>query len=164
MGEAVTLLRKALVLAAAFLVVMLGLNTSVLAAQKVSSTRVSKAPSWTIQKTVQDIEESSVLNGVACTSSTDCTALGTMVNPAGLDLPLLAQWSGGSWTYTPLAAPGFDETLADGGGFNGVSCTSTTSCLAVGWMGSAGNTPAESFAAEVNGSDVTYLTAAEQGA
>jgi hypothetical protein len=54
------------------------------------------------------------LDGVSCTSSTACTAVGTGVY----------RWDGGRWSAQP-APIGADE-------LSGVSCTSTSACTAVG--------------------------------
>jgi hypothetical protein len=66
------------------------------------------------------------LNGVSCTSTTACTAVGFFLNATG-EQTLAERWDGSSWKIQPTS-PG-------GGALNGVSCTSATSCMAVGTTG-----------------------------
>ena len=70
--------------------------------------------SWTIQGT-----PSIVLNGVACTSATNCVAVGSGAEA----------WNGTAWTVQKTPMPtGASEYL-----FGGVSCTSPSACTAVGY-------------------------------
>ena len=67
------------------------------------------------------------LDGVSCTSVQSCTAVGSrFVGGAGLAQTLVVQWDGSSWLRIPSPTPG------SGGGLNGVSCVSTSDCVAVG--------------------------------
>ena len=65
---------------------------------------------------------------VSCISSTFCVAAGTAVT-ATFDTPntLIETWDGNNWTVIPSPNPSHDNILF------GISCTSTTSCMAVGW-------------------------------
>jgi hypothetical protein len=69
------------------------------------------------------------LNSVSCFSASDCTAVGNysttnMVNGA-FDHRLAEHWNGTSWSL--VALPGPEEVF-----WNGATCASSTSCLAVG--------------------------------
>jgi len=74
------------------------------------------------------------LNDVACTSTTNCMAvgwfLGQIPGTSGFQaFPLAEQWNGSTWTvlHTPAVKhPGGGELLS------AVSCPSSTSCMAVG--------------------------------
>jgi len=66
------------------------------------------------------------LNGVSCTSSTNCVAVGWYYN--GLNRTLVEAWNGADWSTMPSA----NRSKA----FNvltGVTCTSSTNCVAVGF-------------------------------
>lgn len=67
-----------------------------------------------------------VVNGVACTSASNCYAAGVALTFSGGAVTLIEQWNGTQWsvTLTPNA-PG-DNTLQD------VTCTGAGSCMAVG--------------------------------
>jgi hypothetical protein len=94
------------------------------------------AQSWAIQATPDpSAGAGSDLWGVSCPSATDCTAVGSSVNSAGVLGTLAEHWDGTSWTAqtTPNAAG------AQRSGLSGVSCASTTACTAVGfYVDSAG--------------------------
>ena len=69
------------------------------------------------------------LASVACPLTTACMAVGSTANPAGQGVPLAERWDGANWTLeaTP-SIPKSTRAL-----FQGVSCPTTTLCLAVGW-------------------------------
>jgi len=69
----------------------------------------------------------SQLNGVSCTSTTACTAVGLSGGP-GAHVPLAERWDGVGWSIQTIPAPsGATDTR-----LNGVSCTSATDCIGVG--------------------------------
>src|SRR5207237_933632 len=85
--------------------------------------------SWVVQATPNPAgAKSSVLNGVACTSASACTAVGNYVSSAGTTVTLAERWSGNSWSVqsTPNPSGAQSSVLA------GVSCSSTTACTGVG--------------------------------
>jgi hypothetical protein len=113
---------------------VLGLVLSVgLAAQ-------ASAPRWTIQPTPNPTgAKSSQLSGVACLSSSVCTAVGDYTNGAGTDVTLAEHRNGTRWIVQPTPTP----TGAKGGSFvflSAVACPTVTDCTAVGHY----NTPTES--------------------
>jgi hypothetical protein len=67
------------------------------------------------------------LNAVSCTSASACTAVGGAVVGPG-PKPLVERWNGTSWKiqHLPISAG------VHGGFLTGVSCTSASSCTAVG--------------------------------
>jgi hypothetical protein len=69
------------------------------------------------------------LYGVSCTSAARCVAVGQYQMPDQVSGPLAEIWNGKRWTQAspPASGPGFAIS-----GLNGVSCTSRTSCVAVG--------------------------------
>jgi hypothetical protein len=71
-----------------------------------------------------------VLNAVSCTSSGNCMAVGRFLDPrvrGGGPRTLAEQWDGVNWSFE--AGPDVDGTQPD---LNGVSCSSATTCTAVG--------------------------------
>jgi hypothetical protein len=70
----------------------------------------------------------SFLYSVSCTSAASCTAVGTYNNSAGATLTLAEAWNGTSWSLQPTPNPtdGQQDVL------DGVSCTSSAACTAVG--------------------------------
>ncbi len=73
------------------------------------------------------------LDGVSCTGRSQCTATGTATTRTGKNLkPLAERWNGTSWTVqsTPTTnTSGWLGGTLDGG----VSCTSSTACMAAGY-------------------------------
>ena len=70
-------------------------------------------------------------NAVSCASPTSCAAVGTFStagNNGPLQNPMAEQWNGTTWSE--VASP---KPAGTYGPFNGVSCTSPTSCFAVGY-------------------------------
>jgi hypothetical protein len=83
---------------------------------------------WTIQSTPNASgEASNQLNGLSCLAANACTAVGFSAN--GTNTVSLAEvWNGTTWTIQPTpnpSGPTFNP-------LNGVSCTSSTACTAVG--------------------------------
>jgi hypothetical protein len=67
------------------------------------------------------------LSGVSCTSSTNCVAVGVSYpsdNPGGITL--VESWDGTTWSVVSSPNGGEPDSLSS------VSCTSPTSCLAIG--------------------------------
>jgi hypothetical protein len=81
---------------------------------------------WTIQSTPDPAGAPRVLSGVACASSTACTAAGS--SGTGITLTLAEHWNGASWAIQPTLNPA-GELNND---LNAVSCSSPTACTAVG--------------------------------
>jgi len=67
------------------------------------------------------------LLGVSCKSATSCTAVGYYVNDS-TSVTLAERWNGTSWTIQSTPNPTGGSLLQ----LNGVSCTSTVACTAVG--------------------------------
>jgi hypothetical protein len=90
--------------------------------------------SWTIEPTPNPTgAEASVLEAVSCVAPKTCTAVGYYKNNAGADASLAEAWNGTVWSIetgpTPAGATAFE--------LQGVSCTSATACVAVGYDESA---------------------------
>ncbi len=79
--------------------------------------------------------ESTELSGVSCTSSTDCTVVGTKVEGGGVS-PFTAHWNGSKWSTEepPVPAETNNSRLSD------VECPSVNFCFATAnlyWAGSS---------------------------
>jgi hypothetical protein len=90
----------------------------------------SQAMSWngttwalqTVPVPAGDLE--SVLKAVSCSAANACTAVGSYIDAAGTQLPLIERWNGSTWTIERVprkSTPSLD----------GVSCASATTCVAV---------------------------------
>jgi hypothetical protein len=71
---------------------------------------------------------SSVLAAVSCTASNACTAVGNYKESTGYNKTLVERFNGTSWSVQTSPNPAESK----GGFLLGVSCTSSTSCIAVG--------------------------------
>jgi IPT/TIG domain len=69
------------------------------------------------------------LLSVSCLSETECVAVGTLKNSASVWENYTARWANGTWAG--LETPTSEESIHSV--ITGVSCGSTTSCMAVGW-------------------------------
>ena len=69
------------------------------------------------------------LSGIACTSSSNCFAVGSYINGSS-NQTLIEQWNGSSWSVlpSPNVGSGYNYLVA-------VTCASTTQCFAVGYAG-----------------------------
>jgi hypothetical protein len=99
----------------------------------VARTFIWKGSSWSASgEPVPSGATLSELLDVSCSSSTECTAVGYYYDEKEVEKPFAARLASGSWTVqtVPLPAEVIRGRLED------VSCTSSTSCRAVGERGS----------------------------
>lgn len=84
---------------------------------------------WSLEVTPDYSKQQSTLNGVACTSASNCTAVGQAWNTAQAWVTSAEHWNGHKWSLevTP-DAPGAVENYAQG-----VACASATNCMSVGY-------------------------------
>ncbi len=100
------------------------------------------------------------LTGVACTSETSCTAVGSQDKLTGGFKPLAEAWNGSEWQVQSTPAElGPDESMD----FSSVSCPSSSSCLAAGIRTApfAGGFQYHSFAERWDGSSWSLAEPAE---
>jgi len=107
---------------------------------------------WTIQETPG--LSSGFLEGVSCTSSTECTAVGSYEEGAGKAFTLAERWNGTEWVIetTPSPSKGQATKLTD------VSCTAPTSCMASGFyylLTPTGEVEIDPMAQQWNGTEWT---------
>jgi hypothetical protein len=96
------------------------------------------------------------LSGVACTSSTSCIAVGSYTDSSSVSQPFAATWNGTSWTQTAAVPTVAGST---GTGLTSISCSSGTSCMAVGTYLDGTGTPLP-YSATWSGSSWTRRTVA----
>lgn len=75
------------------------------------------------------------LAGVSCLSSTFCVAVGVAYaagGPGG-ELTVIEAWNGTAWSTVPSPDPSIDMNPSPVNELSGVSCTSPTDCVSVGW-------------------------------
>lgn len=86
--------------------------------------------------------------GISCVAASSCVAVGAAGTiTTTTTRPLAEHWNGTSWLTQPIPLP----AGADGGTLQAVSCSSPTSCLAVGYyLSSATGTP-KALAAQLTG-------------
>jgi hypothetical protein len=86
---------------------------------------------WTLQESLKPAGATeSYLDGISCASSSVCVAVGSFRPSTGPLKPLAEIWNGTAWTATEPPV-----TTENQGSLTGVSCTSSTSCEAVGVTG-----------------------------
>lgn len=118
-------------MAAGFFSIVTGIE--VMLAERRNPTR------WSIQRTLYPAGATGVqFAGVSCPSSSACTAVGFFGDVSGFDEPLAERWDGTSWAIEQMSSPAgaVSTSLA------AVSCTSITTCIAVGTSVNAKGTEA----------------------
>ena len=78
--------------------------------------------------------ENNYLQGESCASASFCMAAGYYVNASSVDQTLIEEWNGTSWSI--ITSPNTSTTQSND--FNGVSCASTTFCMAAGYYYNTG--------------------------
>jgi Ser-Thr-rich glycosyl-phosphatidyl-inositol-anchored membrane family len=97
------------------------------------------------------------LSGVSCTSSISCVAVGTYTN-AGVGQTLVETWNGSTWTITPSP----NKSTTTNNVLNSVSCTSSTSCVAVGYYYDGSTSSNQTLVESWNGTAWTIITSPNQ--
>ena len=86
---------------------------------------------WKIQSTPNPgASTESRLSGLSCSSTTSCIAVGYYKNSSDDIMTLAESWNGTEWKIQSTPNPGAEESW-----FNGVSCWSSTECVAAGAYG-----------------------------
>ncbi len=99
------------------------------------------------------------LTGVSCLSATVCTAVGSYISGTGTEYTLAERWNGTEWTVQTPANPA--EAAASW--LTGVSCVSTTECIAVGTYEN-GSGSYDGLAERWNGTSWAIQAAPKEGA
>jgi hypothetical protein len=109
---------------------------------------------WTLQRipAPSDMSFGDALSGVACTSADACTAVGSYDHDTlcCTSVPLAERWDGTSWAVQTIPGP----AQVPGSWLDAVSCSSATSCAAVGASrGPAGGDSSRPLAEEWDGAN-----------
>ncbi len=89
---------------------------------------------WSIAPTPSfEFGSGPTLEGVSCSSSTSCMAVGSDSN-SGHSQTLVESWNGTNWSVVSSPSPGTSSNV-----LNAVSCTSSIDCVAVGTYASSGS-------------------------
>jgi hypothetical protein len=110
--------------------------------------------SWTVVPSPNRAgAQTSTLEGIACTSAANCYAVGAGT-VSGVTSSFIVRWNGTTWAGVASGHPGdaSSTTLA------GVSCSSATSCSAVGSYVSNVNGATKTFVDTWNGTSWAYTT------
>jgi hypothetical protein len=83
---------------------------------------------WALQSAGNPGAALSALTSVSCTSVTACTAVGYYTGSGSITVTLAEAWNGSSWAVQSTPNP----AIATAAVLHGVSCTSATTCTAVG--------------------------------
>jgi hypothetical protein len=89
----------------------------------------SVAGGWQIQPTPNPAVRNGALQAVSCSGPAACTAVGGYQSRSGRMLPLAERWNGRRWRVQATPAP----AAAIWSQLFGVSCTSSRTCVAVGY-------------------------------
>jgi hypothetical protein len=93
-----------------------------------ASARAAVASGWRVQQVPEPTVPTGQLASVSCSAPGACIAVGRFAVGGGDSLPLAERWNGRAWSRLPLRVP----HGAIGGALNGVACSSSTACTAVG--------------------------------
>jgi hypothetical protein len=109
--------------------------------------------SWTIVSSPNTAAgQSNMLNGLTCTSASQCFAVGFYTNASNVNQTLILQWNGASWSIVPSPNVGSGQANQ----LNAVTCSGANDCWAVGTaeLGAFHQTLVERW----NGSSWTIVT------
>jgi hypothetical protein len=119
----------------------------------------SAGSGWTVAHTPNADTQNNTLLAISCPSSTTCIAVGKYDNASTLQNRTLAERLNGSkWALMSSPNPGaFADQLT------GISCKSTTSCMAVGYEQTSKTSPYKSLAMSWNGTSWKVLATPNAG-
>ena len=99
---------------------------------------VTAKPAWKIRPSPNFTRPGGEIHSISCSSADACTAVGTYISTAGLNVTLAERWNGSSWTRQATPNPSSDMSILDSPVLQGVSCPSADFCETVG-ASSVGN-------------------------
>jgi hypothetical protein len=98
----------------------------------------ARSTAWAVQPTPNPLASQGLLAAVSCPSATGCVAVGSRRDQTGAGVTLAESWNGTTWSVLTTPNPPGSHNSA----LTGVSCTSATFCIAVGYsISSTGNVP-----------------------
>lgn len=90
---------------------------------------IAQASGWQVQSTPNPSLPNGYLAAVSCSGTASCMAVGDFENDAAVPRTLAMRWDGGHWRIK--ATPNPPGAIASR--LSGVSCTTATACVAVGY-------------------------------
>ncbi len=112
---------------------------------------------WTIVPTPIPSAIEYVLYGVSCTSWTLCIAVGASENASHVYGTLAEEWNGAKWSLMTIPDQGSGDNR-----LTGVSCSSPTSCVAVGYEYTTSSLP-QTLIESWDGTSWTIATSPDRG-
>ena len=136
--------------------IAVGHNWSLAVHAQVTLAELWNGKSWSVMQTPNPpgLEEGwqyqrhALLADISCVSASDCVAVGNFKGPSEVVEPLVERWNGSKWSIVPAATPSGGAH----GWLEGVSCTSSTQCTAVGYL-EKGSGVIETLVERWNGSE-----------
>ncbi|HTT92319.1 MAG TPA: Ig-like domain-containing protein [Acidimicrobiales bacterium] len=117
--------------------------------------------SWATEAASDALTPDLALNGVSCSSSRSCVAVGSYESGAGARQVLVEDLANGAWAATPAPSPSAISNYLDA-----VSCPSSGSCVAVGYdtpVGSNGAKTDQALVERLSGGKWSVSPAPDQG-
>jgi hypothetical protein len=119
--------------------VLLGSATGLITTSATAATRAPPGGNSVNRRVVPSPGSTNTLNGVWCTSSTNCLAVGDYKDKTTTAALNQAQkWNGTSWSVVSIPSPG-GNAANDSSGLASIACTSSSNCWAVGPSLTAGD-------------------------
>jgi hypothetical protein len=145
---------------------LVGASVGVAALLATSATASASSPTWKVQRTPSPSGPSpfAYFNAVSCASRSNCVGVGATATTRAT-APLIESWHGSAWKIAKVKGP-LTATQRGNVDLNGVSCPTTTSCVAVGTytMGTNPIAPQHGFSeVEQNGKWVLHKAATLSG-
>jgi hypothetical protein len=115
---------------------------------------------WSIVSSPDSGTLSNSLNSVWCGSSSSCVAVGSYATSAGGEATLVESFNGSVWSIVSSPSPGgsnADDSL------NGLSCTSSTVCTAVGYRSSTSDAERSTLVEDWNGTSWSTVSTPDPG-
>lgn len=116
----------------------------------------ASGPGWSRVPTPNPLGPDGQLLPVSCPSTTACIAVGTYVDASGTGVTLAERWNGAAWSQLSTPNPPGAQVSY----LQGVSCTSASSCVAVGFY-LDGSGASHAFAEGWNGTTWTLESVPE---
>ncbi len=114
------------------------------------------AGAWSVTSSPDQGQEANQLSGVSCTAATACEAVGSYRTGPGAYSTLVETFASGGWALT--SSP---DVKVKSNQLEAVSCTSPTSCAAVGEFSNGGQ--AATLALKLDGTSWSRVTTGNQG-
>jgi hypothetical protein len=108
--------------------VSVGIAVVFLAAALLQTSVASATPTrWSVVTSPNRGSTSNILRAVSCPTASSCIAVGSYLNKAGISRTLTESWNGTKWSV--VKSP---NASSYGNALNGIACTSSIYCVAVG--------------------------------